>query len=71
MNAVICINDDILLDEGEISEYGNKLDNLTVDAYNEDEFGGLVIDLICSNWSNRNNVNWIGESIDTKDHIEL
>lgn len=71
LNTEICINDGILLDESEIAEYGNKLDNLTVDAYNEDEFGGLVVDLICSNWNDRINVDWIGESPNTDDEKEL
>lgn len=71
LNTEICINDDILLDEGEIAEYGNKLDNLPVDAYNEDEFGGLIVDLICSNWSDRINVDWVGESPNTNDEKEL
>lgn len=70
-NTVICINDDVLLYESEIAEYGDKLDNLTVESYNEDEFDGLVVDLICSNWNDRRNADWIGESPDEKERIEL
>ena len=58
-DSAICVNDeDVLYDE---MYYPEELDHLPVIGTVSTSEGLLVINLLCSNWKDRNEPNWIAE----------
>lgn len=58
-DSAICVNDeDVLYDE---MYYTEELDHLPVIGTVSTSEGLLVINLLCSNWKDRNEPNWIAE----------
>jgi len=58
-DSAICINDeDILYDE---MYYPEELDHLLVIGFESTPEGMLQINLLCSNWGNRNEIDFIAE----------
>lgn len=59
-DTAICINDeDILYDE---MYYQEELDHLPVIGFGSTSEGMLQINLLCSNWENRNEIDFVAES---------
>lgn len=59
-DSAICINDeDILYDE---MYYPEELDHLPVIGFGSTPEGMLQINLLCSNWENRNEIDFVAES---------
>lgn len=58
-DSAICINDeDILYDE---MYYPKELDHLLVIGFESTPEGMLQINLLCNNWGNRNEIDFIAE----------
>lgn len=58
-DSAICINDeDILYDE---MYYPEELDHLLVIGFESTPEGMLQINLLCSNWGNRNEIDFVAE----------
>ncbi|HAU88017.1 MAG TPA: hypothetical protein DCW90_21845 [Lachnospiraceae bacterium] len=59
-DSAICVNDeDILYDE---MYYPEELDHLPVIGFCSTSEGMLQINLLCSNWEGRNEVDWAAEA---------
>lgn len=58
-DSAICVNDeDVLYDE---MYYPEELDHLPVVGFESTPEGMLQINLLCSNWGNRNEIDFVAE----------